>query len=362
MKNLTWGILYSIFALLTIITFTQCGGSGKTEGKTKKGLEYTIFSKTPNAKKAVEGDFVTFFVTVKNFKDSILQPRQEVKAYEVKKDTSDKFNELFLLMKAGDSLVIKESTNSLLKEQEAFVKKRIAETKKQIEELKTGKDTKMPDSSRTQYIATLERDIKQATEQMEKPNPMLPKDKYIAYYFVVKEVMTKKQMEESKRLEQEKKDKEASEQIGKDETLIKEYAEKNKLKTEKTASGLHYIIEKQGEGDTPKAGEMIAVNYKGQLLDGKVFDTSIKEESEKAGLKQPGRTFEPLKFAVGQAQVIKGWDEGLMLFKKGGKGILLIPSGLAYGARGAGKDIPANSVLRFDVELVDIIKSTEQKK
>ncbi|TAE46626.1 MAG: FKBP-type peptidyl-prolyl cis-trans isomerase [Cytophagales bacterium] len=72
------------------------------------------------------------------------------------------------------------------------------------------------------------------------------------------------------------------------------------------------------------------------------------------------------KFTLGKGQVIKGWDEGLALLRTGEKAILLIPSYLAYGQTGAGKDIPANSILRFDVELtqveIDATKKDEVKK
>ena len=70
------------------------------------------------------------------------------------------------------------------------------------------------------------------------------------------------------------------------------------------------------------------------------------DSSDKAG--------KPIDFPMGQGAVIPGWDEGIALLNKGSKAILLIPSSLAYGTRGAGADIPANSPLRFEVELVDV--------
>lgn len=375
MKNLTKNF-FSVLALafITSFSFTSCGGgTSKSEGKTKKGIIYTIFSKNTSNKKAVAGDFFYFFVTVKNHKDSIIQKRQEVKGYEFKKDTADKFYEIFAQLRKGDSVVIKEPTDNLIKEQENFMKQRIAQTRKQLEEIKENKDKKYPDSIRTQYMATLEKDIAQAEEQMKQENPMMPKGKSVSYIIAVTDILNKdenikrgekdrKEAEEKQRKAQQDAEKKAGVQLEKDDAIIKEYLEKNKLNAKKTASGLYYIIETEGTGENPKIGQTIAVNYKGQLLSGKVFDTSIKAESEKAGLKQPGRTFEPLKFPVGQQQVIKGWDEGLMLFKKGGKGTLIIPSPLAYGERGAGADIPANAVLRFDVELVDIVAQEEKKK
>jgi FKBP-type peptidyl-prolyl cis-trans isomerase len=92
----------------------------------------------------------------------------------------------------------------------------------------------------------------------------------------------------------------------------------------------------EGKGEQTTAGKEVSVNYKGELLNGKVFDSSIEAEAKKANLNQGGRTYEPIKFTLGKGQVIKGWDEGIALLKKGGKAILVIPSPLAYGERGAG--------------------------
>ena len=86
----------------------------------------------------------------------------------------------------------------------------------------------------------------------------------------------------------------------------------------------------------------MSVLYTGKLLDGKVFDASSRNGNR------------PFTFPLGQGKVIQGWDEGIALLRKGEKGILLIPSALGYGARGAGSDIPPNAVRYFDVELVDV--------
>ena len=110
---------------------------------------------------------------------------------------------------------------------------------------------------------------------------------------------------------------------------------------EKTASGLRYSILQKGDGKQANKGELVSVHYKGQLLDGTVFDSSYKRK-------------EPIDFNVGTGQVIKGWDEGILLLKVGDKARFVIPSDLAYGASGAGGVIPPNAPLIFDVELVAI--------
>jgi FKBP-type peptidyl-prolyl cis-trans isomerase len=126
------------------------------------------------------------------------------------------------------------------------------------------------------------------------------------------------------------------------QATIKEYnAGKLKDKLQKTASGLQYIIKEAGTGAAPQSGRVVSVNYYGALKDGKVFDNSF------------GRG-EPIEFPLGVGQVIPGWDEGIGLLKKGGKGVLFIPSALGYGAQGAGGKIPANAELIFYVELDDV--------
>ena len=108
-----------------------------------------------------------------------------------------------------------------------------------------------------------------------------------------------------------------------------------------TESGLQYKVVTEGKGVKPTAEDKVKVHYKGTLLDGKVFDSSIERG-------------EPAEFGVGQ--VIKGWTEGLQLMPVGSKYTCWIPSDLAYGERGAGQDIKPNSVLVFEVELLEIVK------
>ncbi len=108
-----------------------------------------------------------------------------------------------------------------------------------------------------------------------------------------------------------------------------------------TSSGLQYIDQVVGTGETAKAGQTVSVHYTGWLTNGKKFDSSVDRG-------------QPFSFRLGVGQVIKGWDEGVQGMKIGGKRKLTIPSNLGYGARGAGGLIPPHATLVFDVELLGV--------
>lgn len=124
---------------------------------------------------------------------------------------------------------------------------------------------------------------------------------------------------------------------GEGEKFLADNKKKEGVKT--TASGLQYKVIKDGTGKTPKATDTVKTHYRGTLINGTEFDSSYKRG-------------EPAEFPVNG--VIKGWTEALQLMKEGAKWQLFIPSELAYGERGAGKDIGPNSTLIFDIELLSV--------
>ncbi len=157
-----------------------------------------------------------------------------------------------------------------------------------------------------------------------------------------------KAFEEAKAEQEKKKAEEAKEKAKAVEKYTKD--------AQKTASGLHYKVLKEGEGPKPEQGQIVRVHYAGYLPDGTLFDSSIKEIAQKNGkYDERSEPYDPFEVAYGpQARVIRGWVEGLQLMKVGDKYQLIIPPDLAYGKGGVPGLIPADSWLIFDVEIVGI--------
>ena len=123
------------------------------------------------------------------------------------------------------------------------------------------------------------------------------------------------------------------------EQFLSENGKKENVKT--TASGLQYVVEKEGTGAQPTAEDEVTVHYTGKLLNGQVFDSSVNRG-------------EPATFPLNR--VIPGWTEGVQLMKEGAKYTFFIPSDLAYGPQGVPGAIPPHSTLIFDVELIKVNK------
>lgn len=119
----------------------------------------------------------------------------------------------------------------------------------------------------------------------------------------------------------------------KDDLIIREYIAANNLVADKTESGIYYVIDEPGNNQHPTIHYDVKVDYTGYYTDGTIFDKNV------------------LTFSL--SGVIKGWREGIPLFGKGGKGTLLIPSGLGYGSNPP-PGIRKNAVLLFDIHLIDI--------
>ncbi|WP_074408030.1 peptidylprolyl isomerase [Aquimarina megaterium] len=167
-------------------------------------------------------------------------------------------------------------------------------------------------------------------------------------------------------LEEEKAEKERLEKE-RNEAIAAKFTELKSTAT-KLESGLEIIHTNQGDGQQPKPGEMVGVNYAGYFTDGRVFDTNIAEKAKELGVFNERRAEDPRGYAPApmpysaEAKMIAGFREGILQLKNvGSKAILFIPSHLAYGERG-NRGIPPNTDLIFEVELANIQGQTEEKK
>ena len=330
--------------LLGFASLTACNKGGGDYAKTKSGIEYKIFKKVGNDYERREigpdgdstyknrvGKFLLGNMQYRTGKDSVLQntrrdvgmpvpmPLQELK----QKGAPD---EALSMLQPGDSGVFRFQVDSLIKPKSGQPVPPF---------LKRGGNVVM------MYVATTNKLATQAEAQAMQPElqkrAMAAQMKQrMASPEYAKQVAAQK-AEQAKMMAAP----EVVTQFKKDDVVLQEYIKKNNLTMQKTPSGLYYQVLKAGTGPKPKVGQTVSVNYNGTLLSGKLFDSSDKQGK-------------PIDFPIGQGQVIPGWDEGILLLNKGSKAILLIPSPLAYGTRSAGADIPANSPLRFEVELVDV--------
>lgn len=129
-----------------------------------------------------------------------------------------------------------------------------------------------------------------------------------------------------------------------DDKLLQKHFIKNGIKPQKTSSGLYYEILTTGAGENIASGKSVTVNYTGKTLDGKSFDSNVDPKF--------GHTT-PFNFVVGQGNVIRGWDEGILLLNKGARAKFYIPSPLAYGKQSPSAGIPVDGILIFEVEILD---------
>jgi FKBP-type peptidyl-prolyl cis-trans isomerase FkpA len=204
--------------------------------------------------------------------------------------------------------------------------------------------------------ATIKMNIDSVFPKGQRP-PQL-KGKYLVYEMKVEKVIAKGKLSDQVfqgRISEYFK-KQGEELKKREPVLMAKYIADNNLKVSKTASGLNYVVTKQGSGPQIIEGDTAVVNYTGRLLSGKVFDTSVKEVAEKEKIANPMRKYEPIRVPVGSAGIIKGWADALVLLNKGAKGTFVIPSSLAYGEQGSPNVIPPYSPLAFEIEVVDVVK------
>ncbi|MXV51803.1 FKBP-type peptidylprolyl isomerase [Pedobacter sp. HMF7647] len=205
--------------------------------------------------------------------------------------------------------------------------------------------------------ATFKVNIDSMEKKMGMPKPAGSKDKYLVFNIKVEKVIPKGNLTDSifnGKIQQYLKDEAETARKG-EAGKINAYITSKNLKPTVTASGLKYVVEKQGAGIKANVGDTIEVNYTGSFVTGKVFDTSIESiAKENKQIYNAMRPYKPIKLPVGVQASIPGFDEGLALFPKGTKVKLILPSNLAYGQQG-NQAIPPYTPLVFDIEVINII-------
>jgi len=269
--------------------------------RTPRGVQYVIFTHNPG-EKIKENDVITIDVIQRTDKDSVVTSTytmgHPIKIQVTPSQALTDMMDIFPLLAANDSVLVKMPSDSVFK----------------------GHEDSRP--------------------------PFFPKGSNIKFYIKVDKIQSLSDAIAERNADIAK----VQAQEGADAA---KYIADNKLVVKTTPSGLKYVITKTSLKPKPLAGDTVSVNYTGKLINGQVFDSSIEAVAKTSGLDQPGRTYEPIKFPVATGQVIKGWDEGLLLLHEGEKAIFIIPSALAYGNQESGP-IPASSTLVFDVELVGV--------
>ncbi|RYY36517.1 MAG: FKBP-type peptidylprolyl isomerase [Sphingobacteriaceae bacterium] len=297
-----------MFFALAAIGLASCNGGLK---EAPGGLLYDIHTdkEGPTIK---EGDFISVNLIAKNDADSVLGSTYDagrpMPSLMQKSQTKGDIYSGLSLLSEGDSATIKINADSIFKKGQ--------------------------------------------------PKPPGFKGKYIVYNIKVEKVIQKGKLTEQvfqgrisdyfKNLTEGVKKREPG--------IMAKYIADNNLKVTKTKSGLNYVITKPGSGPNIIAGDTAEINYTGQLANGTVFDTSVKENAKKLKRADPMRQYAPIRVPVGERKVIAGWDEGLQLLNKGAKATFVIPSNLAYGEQGAQDVIPPFTPIIFEVEVVNIIK------
>lgn len=307
---------YFYLAAATAALLAGCQGSFK---KSANGIEYKIIS-DGKGKKLVQGNFfeIQFDQVYKGpNKDTLLFSSKDFSNQIVPLDSAGippVYYKIFNQVRKGDSIIISQLTDSVMKQQ--------------------GPNGAPPFMKKGAHI--------------------------IAHYKIVNIYETREAADSAYKVQmvlaKSKDSIKRAEQLVKDDKIIKDYLDKNKIVTAKAPAGTYVEIINPGEGDAVDTSKVLKVMYTGKSMDGgKAFDSNTDP--------QFGHTEAlPVRMNLPEGapgSVIKGWTDGLSLVKKGGKARLYIPSALAYGAQGSGADIKPNANLVFDVEVVDVITNSQ---
>lgn len=287
-----------VIALFIATIFFSCKENGKFI-KLSSGLEYKIVKDEKGDKKVKEGDIITMHIKTMLGDSIVFNSREQnnnqpVPAQISKPNYNGDLMEGLTFLTVGDSAVFRVAADSIFR-------------------------TGLP--------------------------PFAKSGDTVQFFVKLVSVQT---MEEYKKQEDAAMQNAINEEEG---TITKWLQEKGIQNAQKASSGLYYIITKAGSGENAKRGQEVSMKYTGKLLDGTTFDSNVDPKFNHT---------DPFNFTLGSGQVIRGWEEGITLLNKGAKATLIIPSPMGYGERGMPGNqinpggIPPNSVLTFDVEVLNI--------
>lgn len=298
MKKITQLVL----ALAAITTMAACGGVNYK--KTKSGLMYKYVTKGSGAP-AKEGAFLKIHYTQKINDSLLVSSYSSMPVYApVTKGQPDAYDvsELFTDMRKGDSLVVVQLIDTLLK--------------------------KYPPNSMPPFMKSGDR---------------LVWTLKITDVFADEAAVNKDRQAEMAKAQAAEFEKQKV-TLAKETKELEAWLAGKKINAQKTGMGTYVVVQDPGTGDQADSGKVVTVHYIGK----KVSDEKIFENSHDAGR-------QPYTFQLGTRNAIAGWDEGLKLFKKGGKGVLYIPGTLAYGQNPPqGSPFKPGEALLFEVEMVDV--------
>lgn len=285
--------------------------------KAEDGSEYKVIS-NKNGKVAEAGNYLELSILVK-YKDSVLFSSTENGSPNFVPFDTATLPPFFRTVHEGDSLIIRESTDSILKSGQS-----------------------LPWMEKGNFIVQNIKVVrvianKEAADSISK-----------TYQPIVRANNYKKAIESiEKELEKE------SGQLKTDDQIIKDYLIKNNLNATKTKWGTYVVITTPGTGPMITKDDVAVVNYTGKTFKDSTFDSNTEKSFNHV---------QPLDVDMSAFRVMPGWIDGLMMMQKGSKGKIIIPSTLAYGTMGREPKIGPNENLVFDIEVLDVTNRDEYEK
>lgn len=190
--------------------------------------------------------------------------------------------------------------------------------------------------------------------KMQQLPPFFKKGDFAYYTVKIEKLMTSQEFQEEQQRLAKEQQRVADSLQAVEMTALVEYLHKNNY-SDVATDGVYYKQISKGGEVKPSEGNKVKVHYAGRFLDGRLFDTSVEEIAVAEGRHDKTRAYQPLEFTIGKHQMIEGFERAVKMMSQGEKGIVVIPSSLAYGARQRGEIAPF-STLVFELELVEVIK------